>query len=183
MFENKELAIFDLDETIGLIDVDWDIVAEELHKYFLEQGIDHDFANISFEVNKVYKQINAGDKLINEVNNLFLKHEMKNIDNFKPYPRTVEAIKSFKGKSLAVCSGNNTKTIKACLKVAGLESYFQFITGRDSVRFAKPDPEALFLVLKHFNISAGQAVFIGNSINDQQASKAAGIDYVDVTEL
>lgn len=184
MFKNKELVIFDLDETIGLIDADWDVVIEELHEYFLKLGVDWDFTRISGGLDKVYRKFKVGNKVIHEVNALFLRHEMKSIENFKPYPKVVKTIKLLKEKKkLAVCSGNNTKTINACLKIAGLDKDIDFVTGRDSVHFAKPDPEALFLILKHFNAKPQQAVFIGNSYEDRQAAEEAGIDFIDVSEL
>ena len=79
MFENKDLIIFDLDGTIGDIDADWGVVVQELHKYFLNRGVDWDFSHISEGVNKIYRKLAVGDEVIQELNELFLKYEMQNM--------------------------------------------------------------------------------------------------------
>lgn len=47
----------------------------------------------------------------------------------------------------------------------------------------KPAPDALQLLMEEHALSAEQVVFIGDSIEDEECAKAAGVEFVNVKEL
>ena len=53
--------------------------------------------------------------------------------------------------------------------------FFRLIIGGDTMPTKKPDPAALFFVMKMTNIPASQSLFVGDSRSDVQAAKAAGV--------
>jgi len=59
--------------------------------------------------------------------------------------------------------------------------YFRWIIGGDTLPQKKPDPAALLFVMKMAGVSAGEALFVGDSRSDVQAAKAAGVKCVGLT--
>ena len=59
---------------------------------------------------------------------------------------------------------------------------FDVIIGGDSVNSKKPDPEGLISILKKLNVSADEAVLIGDSPVDVETGKRAGV-YTCITNF
>ena len=59
-----------------------------------------------------------------------------------------------------------------------IEKYFTGVIAFEDIRKPKPDPESLFLMLKTLNITAEEAVYIGDAVTDAQAARAAGIQFI-----
>ncbi len=73
---------------------------------------------------------------------------------------------------------NRTDTMHRLLAEFGLEDGFDLVVTASDVEQPKPHPEGLIKILRHFDISPRQAVYIGDSPLDAAAAKAAGIPLV-----
>lgn len=60
------------------------------------------------------------------------------------------------------------------LRATGLYDYFEIILSGDSLPKKKPDPMPLIHICEHFQVSAHEALLIGDSLNDTIAARAAG---------
>jgi pyrophosphatase PpaX len=49
------------------------------------------------------------------------------------------------------------------------------VVGEDDVENPKPHPEPLFKALDHLGVSAGEAIYVGDSVHDMYAGRAAGV--------
>ncbi|QFU85456.1 HAD family hydrolase [Amycolatopsis sp. YIM 10] len=49
-----------------------------------------------------------------------------------------------------------------------------FVIGREDVARLKPDPEGVHAVLKHYGVTADEAVLVGDTYHDVEAAHAAG---------
>jgi phosphoglycolate phosphatase len=78
---------------------------------------------------------------------------------------------------LAVCT-NRSVSIDTVLDSFDLTRYFGIVMTASRVTNPKPHPEPLLKVLDHYRIGPGEALFVGDSEVDQQASRAAGIPFV-----
>ena len=56
-----------------------------------------------------------------------------------------------------------------------LGKYFDATISADDVSNGKPDPEGIFAVLDRLGVEAGEALFVGDSLNDISAAKKAGV--------
>ncbi|HXR02225.1 MAG TPA: HAD-IA family hydrolase, partial [Pseudomonas sp.] len=56
-----------------------------------------------------------------------------------------------------------------------LGRFFRWIVGGDTLPQQKPDPAALFFVMKMAGAPGSQSLFVGDSRNDVLAAKAAGV--------
>jgi len=63
----------------------------------------------------------------------------------------------------------------ALLEALNLLDAFELVIGGDTLVHKKPHPEPLLHCLRHFQVSAAQALMVGDSRNDVDAARAAGI--------
>lgn len=78
---------------------------------------------------------------------------------------------------LAVCT-NRSVSIDTVLESFDLTRYFGIVMTASRVTNPKPHPEPLLKVLEHYRIGPGEALFVGDSEVDRQASQAAGIPFI-----
>jgi phosphoglycolate phosphatase len=67
--------------------------------------------------------------------------------------------------------------IEEVLQRDDLMSIVSLVVGGEDVAKHKPDPEGVFLVLKTLGIASDEALFVGDTILDQGAADAAGVEF------
>lgn len=178
--------IFDFDGTIVKLHVDWDKLRKALSdKYFADFEEEESFERISAGLKKIVKT-NEPD-LIQSYIRTIEDFERKNVKDCTFLEDTVYFIENFLQFGLeadikfAIFSLNFRSTIFSVLNQRDLLGNFQFIVGREDVVEWKPDPEGLFKILKKFEISSEQAIFIGDSEWDIEAGENAKMKayYID----
>ncbi len=105
----------------------------------------------------------------------------KFLDQIKIYPDVKPLLEGLKaqGKTMAIVSGNTPKHIGLILNKFGLASYFQVIVGADSNRRPKPFADPILAALGELpSLRKDQVVYIGDSLQDPETAKNAGIDGV-----
>ncbi len=101
------------------------------------------------------------------------------ISLIKPFPETLDALKRCDKAccKLAIVTGNTTTHVHKVLKYYGWDEYFSCVIGSDICPETKPNPAPLNKALSSFPIiSKEEAVYIGDSLQDLEAAKRAGID-------
>lgn len=93
------------------------------------------------------------------------------------YPGVVAGLQAFRsqGARLAVVTNKGTEFTAPLLRRMGLDGYFDAVVCGDTCERKKPDPLPLFHACDLLGIQPGQALFVGDSINDALAAQAAGI--------
>ena len=97
----------------------------------------------------------------------------------KFFPGVPEMLRNLSqvGLKMAVVSQKMGGTLMACLKQGGLASYFQTVLGCEDVPVPKPDPSGLLLAASRLQVLPDRCLYIGDSLIDQQAARAAGMDF------
>ena len=92
------------------------------------------------------------------------------------YPGVIEGLEALKAKGIpmAVITNKAEAFTLPLLKSAGLAGYFNVVVSGDLLPKAKPDPMSLIWACGRLGVSPDDAVFIGDSINDFLAGRAAG---------
>ncbi|MCL5042024.1 MAG: phosphoglycolate phosphatase [Gammaproteobacteria bacterium] len=85
------------------------------------------------------------------------------------------------GTPLALITNKPSAFLPDLLAAHGLQQHFAWVIGGDSLPVQKPDPAALLKVLAEAQVSARQALFVGDSRSDILAARAAGVPVVAVT--
>jgi len=115
---------------------------------------------------------------------LFLAFNEEHIvDRTRLYPGVRETLTLLreKGLILTVVSNKNVALCRKVLSTLGAEEFFAAVIGADSLALRKPSAEPLLMVLREFDVAAGNAVIVGDSINDIAAGKAANMRTVGCT--
>jgi len=90
----------------------------------------------------------------------------------------VETVQALHNRvNLAVCT-NRSNSMEMLLEDFGLTSYFGYVMTAAKVKNPKPHPEPLLKILEHFQISPGEALFVGDSELDQRSAESAGVPFV-----
>lgn len=108
---------------------------------------------------------------------LFMDAYADNHELTRVYPGVRETLDWLRERdiALALITNKPARFLPELLADKGLDGYFQWIVGGDTLAQQKPDPAALFWVLEQAGVAAGEAVFVGDSRNDVRAAKAAGV--------
>ena len=115
---------------------------------------------------------------------LFLAYNEEHIvDRTRLYPWVVETLETLRrqGRRLAVISNKNVALCRKVLYTLQVEAFFTSVIGADSLPFRKPSPQPVLKLLEEYGVAPGNAVIIGDSINDMDAGKAAGVLTVGCT--
>lgn len=76
---------------------------------------------------------------------------------------------------LALITNKPARFLPELLADKGLDGYFRWIVGGDTLPQQKPDPAALLWVMSQAGATAEEALFVGDSRNDVLAARAAGV--------
>ena len=101
----------------------------------------------------------------------------------RPYPGVVDGLNALKaaGFHLACITNKAERFTLPLLAQLKLRDYFELVLSGDSLPKRKPDPLPLLHACKHFGIAPAQGVLVGDSLNDTQAARAAGMPVICVT--
>jgi phosphoglycolate phosphatase len=93
------------------------------------------------------------------------------------YPGVVECLSSLRQAGLRVACVTNKplQFTHPLLRLTGLADWFDPIVGGDSFAVRKPDPLPLLEVARGWHLEPAQCVMVGDSINDVQAARNAGM--------
>lgn len=109
---------------------------------------------------------------------LFLEHNSNNIAvHSRLYPGSRPLLAALKqtGIPLAVVSNKNTALSRQLLSTLEIVGYFREILGGDALPQCKPSPEPLLAAINRTGARADTTVMIGDSSNDFDAARAAGV--------
>ena len=185
-YQNKTHILFDFDNTITLLDLDWNAwhvgVGEIFRKYeptfheHLEGKHIRPFQNNMFRT--------YGKPLKREVDDFNRMYEEKFTKGQFPVIKTIELIKALyaSGKKLSIWSSNDSSTVKKWINVLQILPMFELIVGREMVEYIKPDADGYF---KYFQKSDARqhVLMVGDSENDKGAAEKIEMDYLDVKNV
>jgi phosphoglycolate phosphatase len=82
------------------------------------------------------------------------------------------------GVRIAVCTDKRDRQAEQVLEATGLLSRVAAVIGADACSRRAPDPSPLRLALSRLGVDADDTAFVGDSLVDVQAARAAGVDCV-----
>jgi 2-phosphoglycolate phosphatase len=179
--EMHKVFLFDMDGT--LVDT-FDLIYESFNKALEEHGKTK-MTKRDFDKKLFGKPV---DSTISRLLGITTKEEHKKIlksferywlENlpkvkvFKNVPQTLKSLKQ-SGYVLGVVSTSPRDVIAETLKQTGVLDYFDVLIGEEDAKNKKPHHEPIVNALSILRAGADKAVFIGDTIYDVQAGKAAG---------
>jgi len=100
------------------------------------------------------------------------------IKDMKIEPGLKTLLGKIRPKYKSAIATNRSDTMQGILVEHGLEGYFDFVVSALDVKNPKPHPDSLIKIVEHFGIKPFHAIYVGDSVLDEMAAKAAGIPLV-----
>jgi phosphoglycolate phosphatase len=109
--------------------------------------------------------------------------EESNEDRARPYPGAAESLHRLHGAGLrtAVVTNKQHRFADALLRRLDLAGWVDVVVGGDTCVRRKPDPQPLLFACESLQVPASESLMVGDSVNDVQAARAAGIPVVCVS--
>src|SRR5665648_49174 len=103
------------------------------------------------------------------------EYDRVHIEYTKPFPEILEALTLLQERKmkLALVSGKGPRSMEISLEHSGLEHFFELIITGSELRASKP--EHIRQVLKLWNFSPEEVVYIGDIAYDVQSAKEVGV--------
>lgn len=94
----------------------------------------------------------------------------------KPFDGVYEGIQkiSDKGYKMGIVTSKRMRLVKRGLDLIGISKFFDVIITPDDTQKGKPDPEPILLGCEKLGVLPEETIYVGDSIFDMQAAKAAG---------
>ncbi|MBQ7631146.1 MAG: HAD family hydrolase [Paludibacteraceae bacterium] len=99
------------------------------------------------------------------------------------YPHVVETLTTLRQQHIftSIASARTTRELRDLLADMQVDHLFDYIIGSEEVTAVKPDPEAILLTLRHFQLAPTQALMVGDMDVDILMGKNAGTHTCGVT--
>ena len=190
--EQKLTVLFDLDGT--LVDTAPDLI--RAHNHVMKK-----FGYPTKSINELKNAVGSGAKAImakgngkwewfdekikNEMTDEFLSFYKKNILHESTLLNGVkEFLKWCKNQniSMAVCTNKTEHLAIDLLKKIEIYDFFEYVSGHNTFEYCKPDPRHLTSIIEIMNGDIKKSLMIGDSENDADAAKSAGIPMILVED-
>lgn len=179
---NKTQLIFDFDRTLFQLLIPWEKWLDDIKNKLLyfDAGIIEDYKKKKISLSElenryVEKYPQTKELMINNA----LSFEKTFLKGEKPNNELLSFIRTNLAYTLYIWSSNTPPTIDSILSTYNLRMYFQTIITRLDVRLIKPDSEG-FTKIYNPSIPKQEYLFVGDSKDDAQAAKSAGIDFFHI---
>ncbi len=173
----KKYLIFDFDETIAKVDVDWEIcdgkIADVCKKYDPEYER-NSYSSINVSYNIYVKRF--GKDLRNEIIEIIQEFENMNLNKVIPNPEIVDFIKLNDDYKMYIYSNNSHDLISHSLEKLGILNKFSYLISRENINLIKPEVDGL-KYLEDIKEKSNEYLFIGDSDSDKDAAKNIRIDF------
>jgi phosphoglycolate phosphatase len=83
-----------------------------------------------------------------------------------------------KGIKIGLVSNVGRKALDKAILKLDLHPFFNVVVSRNDVQFMKPSGEGLRLALSRLRVISDKALYVGDSLDDIQAAKAAGVKVI-----
>ena len=125
------------------------------------------------------------EKIKNEMVKEFINFYGKNIvKDSKLIKGVLEFLKWAKSKniSMGVCTNKQEHLAVDLLKKIEIYDYFEYVAGGNTFEYCKPDPRHLTSIIEIMNGDIKKSLMVGDSENDADAAKSAGIPMILVED-
>jgi len=97
-------------------------------------------------------------------------------------PGALDLLKTLTARGVRIClvTSKRSDNARRILNHLGVESYIAAIVGHECCEKNKPDPEPIQVALRELTAAPGDAVMVGDTRNDIEAARAAGVPVVAV---
>ena len=176
-FDAANAVVYDLDETLLELRVDWQHVADDVAAAYAEHALIPPTEDL-------WKLLDAAEEygIGAEVEEAIAAHERAGAADSRLFPLGEQLLSGEDTRPAAVCSLNCEAACRIALETHGLDDTIDAVIGRDSVETHKPDPEPLLAAIDAIDADPDRTVFVGDSASDGVTAERAGVTFVSVVD-
>ncbi len=176
-FAAADAVVYDLDETLLELLVDWDRVADDVAATYAEHALIPPTEDL-WELRDAAEEYGIGA----EVEEAIAARERAGAIDSRLFPLGERLRSGEDARPAAICSLNCEAACRIGLETHGLEDVVGTVIGRDSLRTHKPDPEPLLAAIDAIGADPDRAVFVGDSASDAVTAERADVAFVSVVD-
>jgi phosphoglycolate phosphatase len=111
------------------------------------------------------------------IDTLYDQYDADALTRWTLYPETLEVFETLRrqGFRMGIISNIGKITLRTAMHKLDLSDRVGVVISRNDVKRLKPDPEGLIKAADTLQVNPAQSVFVGDSRNDVQAARAAGM--------
>jgi AHBA synthesis associated protein len=178
-YNDTQVVIFDLD---GVILDSWNLACDAF-KYAYREAVGMGNPPVA-EFRKLqgrgFRTILKMMNLPQVMYELFRTESRKRIHDTVLFPGVIECLLKLHTMNvkLGVATGKDGFRAREVLELHQILKYFNVVVGSDDVVNGKPDPESIDVILTTLRAPKCNTVFVGDSVNDAKAARAAGVTFI-----
>lgn len=192
--ERVKAIIFDLDNTLIKSRINFKEMKSSIINLFVNMGVVPNLLNksmLNVEIIKVSEEYLSKRmskervrEILSKANEIMNKFEVESLRDAKLMEGAIDVLKLLKemGFKIGIVTNGCRKYAEEIIDRFGLDKYIDALVARDDVPYPKPDPRHLQQVLNILNVSAEEAIFIGDHWIDAICSKRAKVPFILFTK-
>ena len=154
------------------------------HAEMSEEEFRKSFWGVRADINiaKIFKGLS--ESKIKEIHEYYKRKKLEFKELIKLYPSTVPVLEELKGRKkykLAVVTSTSKDVAVKILQSLDVLKYFEIVVGGHDTVYPKPAPDPILKACELLKVKPKQTVYIGDTMHDIVAAKAAGCTTVIVT--
>lgn len=180
---DKKVIIFDFDETLVTMELDWNIymgqLIEEMSKLdskiaekYSPDKLDHNLSN-----EMIIKHGSRARDIDIKISEDFEMNHLKSYSVHQEFFDIIEELHN--DKIFYIWSTNTTKRIQTILEEIDRAELFKDIVSKNKVELTKPYPDGFYIIDEVEKLQRKDYMFIGNSQEtDKLAAASSGLEFV-----
>ena len=187
---DADALLFDFEGT--LVDFQWQLsaaIAETLEMlremgFPPERIVSRKYSTLMSEAIEAAPELGLSPELVRErIGAIYDRYDEDALTRWSLRPFVLDSLAAIKTKGLrtALVSNLGGKTLTAALSKFRLTDYFDITLSRNDVKNLKPSPEGLNRALAELEVHKDAGIFVGDSLDDVNAAKNAGIRVMIIT--
>jgi HAD superfamily hydrolase (TIGR01509 family) len=134
-------------------------------------------------LDEVRLQSNSGkvsisfDSARRSLSDILDQFEFESLAAARPHPGSLHLLERLKDEQIlaALVTNSGRQPVNSILRKFGFLPYLSIVITRDEMSSMKPDPEGILKAIDGLNVSKDEAIYVGDSVIDIQASRKAGV--------
>ena len=174
-------TVFDFDGVLVKLDVDWSAFKADVRQAIATKyDYTGDLHSFSEELNQAVGLF--GGEMRTMASEILRRHECPGgTPKFKPLEHIWAILSRHPGR-FAIASNNSRQTIAKVLSILNRADQFEWVIGFEDVKYSKPHPEGLMMLIDRFGCKPDDILFVGDRETDSTAARAAGVPFAYVAD-
>jgi len=186
-FKDVEAILFDFEGT--LVDLQWNLqgaVKETLEmlrtlRFPIQRLQGMKYSTLMLEALRMAQEIGQStDRVREKIEAIYDRFDEDAFTRWNLRDGSEEFLSALKTKGIKIGLVSNVggKALEKALLKLVLRPFFDVVVSRNDVQFMKPSGEGLRLALRRLQVIKEKALYVGDSLDDIQAAKAAGVKVI-----